>query len=176
MNRLKLFFGLWLLGASMGAQAYTFEFNRSELQQYVVEYFPFSQQTPFSRITYSNPSVVLNEKTNRIGLEVTARAEMPGMMPITGRGRIDGDLEYRRDTHQFYLHEPKISKVRFANADYKLTGTVQQMVDSISQQSLPVIFVYELKDNDLRQKMAGSVLKKVTVRQGKLLVDVDLNL
>ncbi|ALP53165.1 hypothetical protein Tel_08350 [Candidatus Tenderia electrophaga] len=163
-----------LCGASLSAHAYTLEFNRAELQQYVVDYFPLSQQTPFSRVTYSNPSVMLDEKTNRIGLEVTVRAEMPGMMAIAGRGQIDGDLEYRKETHQFYLHDPQINNIRFANADRQLTGTVQQMLSSISQQSLPMILVYELKDTELREKMARGVLKKVAVKRGKLYVDVDL--
>lgn len=176
MNRFKTCFILLLFfGTGFNAHAYTLEFNRAELQQYVVDYFPLSQQTPFSRITYSNPSVVLDEQTNRIGLEVTVRAEMPGMMAITGRGRIDGDLEYRKETHQFYLHDPKISNVRFADSDYQLAGTVQQLVNSISQQSLPMIFVYELKETDVREKMARSVLKNIIVRQGKLVVDVDLS-
>lgn len=176
MNRFKTCFILLLFsGAGFNAHAYTLEFNRAELQQYVVDYFPLSQQTPFSRITYFNPSVVLDEQTNRIGLEVTVRAEMPGMMAITGRGRIDGDLEYRKETHQFYLHDPKISNVRFADSDYQLAGTVQQLVNSISQQSLPMILVYELKETDMREKMARSVLKNIIVRRGKLVVDVDLS-
>lgn len=168
---LLLLFGL---GHSLAGHAYTLEFNRAELQQYVTAYFPLSQQTPFSRVTYSNPSVVLDENSNRIGLEVTVRAEMPGMMPVSGRGQIDGDLEYRRDTHQFYLHEPRISKVRFAESDYQLTGTLQQMINSLSQQGLPLILVYELKDEDLRQKMARGVLKGVTVNQGKLFLELSL--
>lgn len=175
MTRFKSLFILLLFsGAGFNAQAYTLEFNRAELQQYVVDYFPISQQTPFSRVTYSNPSVVLDAKTNRIGIEVTVRAEMPGMMAITGRGQIDGDLEYRKETHQFYLHDPRISNIRFANSDYQLADTVQQMVNSISQQSLPMILVYELKDSDLRRKMARGVLKDIAVKRGKLYVDVDL--
>lgn len=176
MNRSKFLVCLVLLSAvSINAHAFTFKFNRAELQQYVQDYFPFSQQTPFSRVIYSNPNVVLDEQSNRIGIEVTVRAEMPGMMPLAGRGQIDGRLEYRRETHQFYLHEPQISKVRFANAEHQLTGTVQQMINSVSQQSLPLIFVYELKDSDLREKMARSVLKNVRVRQGTLIVDTELS-
>lgn len=174
MSRFKTLITLLLCGASLSAHAYTLEFNRAELQQYVVDYFPLSQQTPFSLVTYSNPSVMLDEKTNRIGLEVTVRAEMPGMMAIAGRGQIDGDLEYRKETHQFYLHDPQINNIRFANADRQLTGTVQQVLSSISQQSLPMILVYELKDTELREKMARGVLKKVAVKRGKLYVDVDL--
>lgn len=175
MNKFKLFVAAFLLfGTSFAAHAYILEFNKAELQQYVKNYFPFSHLTPFSRVTYSKPTVVLDEKTNRIGLEVTVKAEIPGMMPITGRGQIDGDLEYRKETYQFYLHDPKITNVRFANTDYQLAGTIQQMVSTITQQSMPLIFVYELKDEDLREKMAKSVLKSVDVKRGKVYVDVEL--
>ncbi len=159
---------------SLDAAAYTVELSKGELQEYAEAYFPLQQVTPFSKLTYSKPSVVLNPKTNRIGLEVTVRAEMPGMIPVEGRGQIDGKLEYRNETNQFYLHEPKINNIRFANTDYQLTSTIQQMVSNVSQQALPVIFVYELKDQDLREKMAKSVLKSVTVQHGKLLLDVTL--
>ncbi len=175
MNKHKLFVTAFLLFfTSFSVHAYILEFNKAELQEYVKGYFPFSQLTPFSKVTYSKPIVVLDENTNRIGLEVTVKAEIPGMMPITGRGQIDGDLEYRKETHQFYLHDPKITNVRFANTDYQLTGTIQQMISSISQQGMPLIFVYELRDEDLRQKMAKSVLKSVDVKRGKVYVDVDL--
>lgn len=170
------FFSL-LLGMMfcLDAAAYTIELSRTDLQEYVDGYFPVQQVTPISKLTYSSPVVVLDPKTNRIGLEVTVKAEMPGMMPIAGRGQIDGDLEYRKETHQFYLHNPKVTNVRFANTDYQLTSTIQQIVSSIGQQSMPLILVYELKDEDLREKMAKSVLKSVAVKQGKLYVDVEMS-
>ena len=174
INRFRIVALLFGMLLSLQAAAYTVELSRGELQEYAEAYFPLQQATPFSKLTYSKPAVVLNPKTNRIGLEVTIRAEMPGMIPVEGRGQIDGKLEYRNETKQFYLHEPKLNKIRFANSDYQLANTVQQIVSNISQQALPVIFVYELKDKDLREKMAKSVLKSVTVQNGKLLLDVTL--
>lgn len=173
-QRIRIIIFLFGMLFSLGASAYTIELTKAELQGYASAYFPLHQVTPFSRLTYSKPAVVLNSQTNRIGLEVTVRAEMPGMLPIEGRGEINGKLEYRNETNQFYLHDPKLNNIRFANTDYQLTNTVQQIVSNISQQALPVIFVYELKDEDLREKMAKSVLKSVTVRNGKLLLDVTL--
>lgn len=174
IRRFRLIILLSGMLCSLGASAYTVELSKGELQSYVNAYFPLQQATPFSKLTYSKPAVVLNSQTNRIGLEVTVRAEMPGMIPVEGRGQIDGKLEYRNETNQFYLHDPKLNNIRFANTDYQLANTVQQIVSNISQQALPVIFVYELKDEDLREKMAKSVLKSVTVHNGKLLLDVAL--
>lgn len=175
MSKLKqAFIALALFTFSVNAFAFTLEFEKAELDRYVQDYFPINQLTPFSKVSYSNPSIVLNEKTNRIGLEVTVRAELPGMMAIAGRGQIDGKLEYRQQTHQFYLHDPKIKNVHFANTSYELANSVQQIINSMSQQTLPMIFVYELKDNDLRQKMAKSVLKSTHIQQGKLYLDVEL--
>ena len=174
INRFRFIALLFGMLFSLEAAAYTIELSKAELQEYADAYFPLQQATPFSKLTYSKPTVVLNPKTNRIGLEVTLRAEMPGMIPVEGRGQIDGELEYRNETKQFYLHDPKLNNIRFANTDYQLAKTIQQMVSNISQQALPVIFVYELKDEDLREKMAKSVLKSATVHNGKLVLDVTL--
>ncbi len=175
MSKLKqVFITLTLFIISLNASAYTLELSKTELERYAQAYFPITQQTPFSKVRYSSPKIVLDEKTNRIGLEVTVHAEMPGMMAIAGRGQIDGKLEYRQQSHQFYLHDPKIKNVRFANTSYELANSIQQMANSMSQQTLPMIFVYELKDNDLRQKMAKNVLKSARVQQGKLYLDMEL--
>jgi len=175
MSKLKqILFALTLFSISINASAYTLELSKAELERYAQAYFPITQQTPFSKVRYSSPKVVLDEKTNRIGLEVTVHAEMPGMIAIAGRGQIDGKLEYRQQSHQFYLHDPKLKNVRFANTSYELANSIQQMANSMSRQTLPMIFVYELKDHDLRQKMAKSVLKSATVHQGKLHLDMEL--
>ncbi len=175
MSKFKqILFVLALFSISINVSAYTLELSKAELEHYAQAYFPVTQQTPFSRVRYSSPKVVLDEKTNRIGLEVTVHAEMPGMMAIAGRGQIDGQLEYRQQSHQFYLHDPKLKNVRFANTSYELANSIQQLVNSMSQQTLPMIFVYELTDHDLRQKMAKSVLKSATVQQGKLHLEMDL--
>ncbi len=159
---------------SFNATAYSIELSKDDLQQQVSLYFPLVQATPLSKLTYSNPVVILNPNTNRIGLEVTIRIEVPGMLPVEGRGQIDGNLEYRQQTQQFYLHDPKLTNVRLANSSYELAGAVQQIVTNISQQSLPLILVYDLKDDDLRQKMVKSVMKSVTVKEGKVYLDLEL--
>lgn len=175
MSKLKqILLALTLFSIAINASAYTLELSKAELERYAQAYFPVTQQTPFSKVRYSSPKIVLDEKSNRIGLEVTVHAEIPGMMAIAGRGQIEGKLEYRQQSHQFYLHNPKLKNIRFANTNYELANSIQQMVNSMSQQTLPMIFVYELKDHDLRQKMAKSVLKSATVKQGKLYLDMEL--
>ena len=159
---------------SFNAAAYSIELSKDDLQQQVSLYFPLEQATPLSKLTYSNPVVILNPNTNRIGLEVTIRIEVPGMLAVEGRGQIDGNLEYRQQTQQFYLHDPKLTNVRLANSSYELAGAVQQIVTNISQQSLPLILVYDLKDDDLRQKMAKSVMKSVTVKEGRVYLELEL--
>ncbi len=159
---------------SFNAAAYSVELSKDDIQQQVNRYFPLEQATPLSKLSYSNPVVILNPSTNRIGLEVSIRIEVPGILPVEGRGQIDGNLEYRQQTQQFYLHDPKLTNVRFANSSHELASVVQQIVTNISQQSLPLILVYDLKDDDLRQKMAKSVMKAVRVKEGKIYLDLEL--
>ena len=170
-----LFITLFLFFAqSTVAMAYTVELTKAEVQEVVQGYFPVKHITPFVMLTAHDPKVSLEQKTGRLGLEFSVLANVPGILTGEGRGLIDGDLEYRHKTGEFYLRDPKIKSLKLYDMPPEITATVKLALQQLMKQSLPVILVYKLQDNDLKQKMAKSVLSSVTVRDGKLLLELSV--
>jgi len=159
---------------STAATAYTVELTRGEVQEVVSSYFPVKHITPFVMLTAHDPEVSLEQKTGRVGLEFSVLANVPGILTGEGRGLIDGDLEYRNKTGEFYLRDPKIKSLKLYDMPPEITATVKLALQQLMKQSLPLIIVYKLQDNDLRQRMAKSVLSSVRVREGKLLLELSV--
>jgi len=162
---------LYLMQCSV-AHAYTIELTRQQVQNAVDGYFPVKHITPFMMLTAHKPKVLLTQKSKRIGLEISVLANIPGVIIGEGRGLIDGDLEYRHQTGEFYLRDPKIKSLKLYDMPTEVTASVRLALQQLMRQSLPVMLVYKLQDNDLKQKMVKSVLSSVTVRNGKLFLEL----
>ncbi len=156
------------------AAAYTVELSKEEVQEAFAGYFPVKHITPFVMLTAHNPKVSLAQKDGRIGLEFSVLANVPGILTGEGRGFIDGDLEYRQQTGEFYLRDPKIKRLELYDMPAEITATVQLALQQLMRQSLPVILVYKLQESDMKQMMAKSVLSSVEVRRGKLLLELSV--
>jgi len=91
-----------------------------------------------------------------------------------GSGAIDGDLEYRQETGEFYLRDPKVRCLEIENLPSEAVMLLRQLLQEMAQQSLQLMLVYQLNDNDLRQRMARSVLQSVTVRNGKSILELEV--
>ncbi len=164
---------LYLMQCTVAA-AYTVELTRQQVQEAVDGYFPVKHITPLVMLTAHNPQVSLMQKSNRIGLEISVLANVPGILTGEGRGLIDGDLEYRHQTGEFYLRDPKIKSLELYDMPAEVTASVRLALQQLMRQSLPVMLVYKLQDNDLKQKMAKSVLSSVAVRKGKLILELSV--
>ncbi len=177
MKRFKSLSG-WLLASLFyllpppAAVAYTVELTRDQVQAAVEQYFPVEHATSYAALTLYRPVILLEKTSDRIGLEFTLLADVPGVMTRKGRGAIDGDLEYRQETGEFYLHDPKVRRVEVDDCPPDIAASIEEIVRELTRQAFPVILVYKLKDDDIGQKMAKRILSSVTVSSGKLLVEL----
>ena len=154
------------------AATYTLELTRDQVQTAVEHYFPVEHTTPYATVTLYRPLVFLDRASSRIGLELTLLADVPGVMAGKGQGAIDGDLEYRQETGEFYLRDPKIRRLDLEDFPPDVAASVQQTIQGLMRQSLPVILVYKLKDNDIGQRLTKQILSSVAVRNGKLVLEL----
>lgn len=150
------------------AAAYTVEMTKQQVQEVVEIYFPVERVTPFFTLHLYRPLVFLEQKSDRIGLAFSIVVNVSGNMEGKGQAAFDGDLEYRRQTGEFYLHDPQIRRLDVHDFPADMTESLQQALQEIMGQSLPVILVYKLKDDDIGQRMTKSILSSVVVRNGKL--------
>ena len=156
------------------AYAFTFEIKTEELNRHVHAYFPIFQNTAYSTLKLADPVVVLDSRNNKLGIEVTVSASVTGLGGYSGRGQLNGDLEYRRETYEFYLHNPKLKNVQFVDAKGNTLKVVHLIVDDINKLQLPFVFVYRLSDEDFRERMAKNALRSVVVTKDGLVVDIDM--
>jgi hypothetical protein len=154
------------------AEAFTIELTEQQVQEVVISYFPVEHITPLATLNVYRPLVFLDQKSNRIGLAFSILVDVPNIMKGEGQGAFDGDLEYRQETGEFYLHDPKIRRLDVQEFPTDIAVTLQQALQEIMGQSFPLILVYKLQDDDIAQRMAKSILSSVAVRKGKLIIEL----
>jgi len=166
--------GLLCFALNTTALAYSIELTEKEAQIAVEKYFPIEHVTAVATLELSRPAVYFEQWSNRIGLAVSVTTSMPGFIMAEGYGAIDGDLEYRQETGEFYLRDPKVRRLEIDNLPAEATTLLRQLLQEMAQQSLRLILVYQLNENDFRQRMARSVLQSVAVRNGKLILELEV--
>ena len=149
----------------------TLEISQRNLQTIAEQQFPISRETPFALVKFSNPQVILKEGSDRLGISLDISAEFPGQLSTSGQGQIDGELEYRADKGEFHLREPKMSALSLQGIAPEYNAMLQSLISEFARQSLPIIAVYRLDENQAQQAMIKRMLKSATVRNGKLLVE-----
>ena len=163
---------LFFLMQCTDVAAYTVELTKQQVQDAVERYFPIEHVTPFATLNLYRPIVFLEKNSSRIGLGFSISVDVPGIMTGKGQGSIDGELEYRQETGEFYLHDPKIRRLDLHDFPADIASSIQQALHELMRYSLPVILVYKLKDDDIGQRMTKSILSSVSVRNGKIILEL----
>jgi hypothetical protein len=150
----------------------TLSFTREDLQQRVAAKFPFDQKLLFITVTYSNPSLTLNDGSDRIGIGLDAVAKLDGDRLVQGSIAGDWMIRYEPAHGEFYFDDPQIERFDIKGLSPSTQEMVARVAKPLIQEYLRRVPVYRLKPGDLRQDLARSVLKSVTVKRGKLYVVV----
>lgn len=161
-----------LFSAALGAT--TMEFTQAELQARVAPQFPMQRSLLGAAINFTEPLVYLSETENRIGVEVTVSVAMSDTLKGTGRGMTDGTLVYKPETGQFVLTEPRLRNLKIDNIPAAQQARVRETIDWVARNALAGIVVYQLGDKDFREKMARQMLKSMQVKNGKLVVELEM--
>ncbi len=147
---------------------YTLELTREQLQQAVQAKMPVKVEKMFATLVLSNPVVVLQENSDRLGMETDLLFTVAGSNPTKGHGTIDGNIVFDKVKGEFHLVNPKVQSLKVAGMAPQVQETLRQLADTAAQQALASKPVYTLDDKDLKQKLAKAVLKSVAVINGKL--------
>lgn len=82
-SRLQLAALIYLFLLSPPAMAFTKELTVDELQTHINSKFPIEKRTPLVTVNLSDPIVILEDQSDRIGITLTVSALGPGN--ISGR-------------------------------------------------------------------------------------------
>lgn len=163
---------LFLLLSSQLASAfsYTLEIAEGELQEKVSKMMPLKLKKYFITIILTEPKINLLKDNNKIGIFTHIEVKAPGGIKGTGKVSIVGSLSYDSKNNGFFLKNPIIEKLEIN----KIPDKYMPKIRSISQKGISKLLtkrpVYRLKDDNLKHKLAKSVLKSVSVNNEKLFV------
>lgn len=148
-----------------------FTFTKPELQQKIKKAFPLEKQILIAKLSLNDPEVLLNPSSDRIGLGMTASANI-GPLAFPGRIDLDGKLRYDGPSGAFFLDEPTVTKMDFENLPKDQEPTIREAATAILRATLPSVPLYKLETKT--EKTAKLLIRKVQVKEGKLLVDMGL--
>lgn len=161
-----------LFSASLGAT--TLEFSQADLQNRVGPQFPIQRSVLGIAVNFTDPLVFLSENENRIGVELTISVTASNTLKGKGRGMTDGTLVYKPATGQFVLTEPRLRNLKVENIPQEQQARVRETIDWVARNALSEIVVHQLTDKDFHEKMAKQMLKSIAVKNGKLVVELEM--
>ena len=174
MNSLVGAFGVIVALLSTPLDATVLEFTQADLQARVGPQFPMQRNLLGIAVTFADPLVLLSETENRIGVELTVSVAVSETIKGRGRGMTDGVLVYKPAAGQFVLTEPRLRNLKVENIPQEQQARVRETIDWVARNALAEIVVYQLTDKDLREKMAKRMLRSVEVKNGKLVVELEM--
>jgi hypothetical protein len=150
------------------AFSYTIKISEAELQAKVLAMMPMEKTAFFITVILSSPKVDLTNGNNEIGIFAQVEVKMLGSIKGSGEVKIIGTLSYEAEKTAFFLHNPKITGLEIKNAAEKVTLSIKKVVEIAARKILATRPIYTLSDDNLKHKLAKSVLKSIKVENEKL--------
>lgn len=175
MKKIILSAILTLLSHNVWAYNYTVELTQQQLQQQLAAMMPVEKEAFFVKVVLSEPRIDLLEGSNELGVFTNIKLVAPGGVEGTGRARITGTISYKKQDGSFYLHNPKLTQLEIDQIPSQYHAKVQELGQFALDNSVSHRPLFTLSDDDMKQKMAKSVLQSVTVNSGKLIIVLNVN-
>lgn len=161
--------GILLCGASLPARA-TLVTGLSDIQiQNVLEnYFPLNEYAASARVSLHKPQVRLQKENENIVLIIPMVAKVTGGAAHNGHVTIEVKLAYKAPTGGLYFSQPHIQQFEMPGVDKKMLAELQGIVESMAENSLPVVRIYTVKEHELNHSLSKSTLKSSVIADGRL--------
>ena len=149
-------------------------FTHDELQKRVEKEFPLKRKKSLLKVEFSDPAVLLEEGSSRIGIRLSIRCSLAGLTSFSGVMEADGQIEYRPETGRFAIANGRLTNVDLNDVPKKYEETIEAVAAAVATTHLSTFTVYELKQDDFKQSLARLILKSVSVEDGAVVVVVGL--
>ncbi len=165
---------LFLMASTQLAMAfsYTLEISEEELQEKVSNMMPLEKKKYFVTVILSNPEVSLANGNNEIGVFSHVKVIAPGGIQGSGKVKITGSLRYDADKGEFFFNDPQIVNLEVGDVPEKYLPNIKNIAQSVVGKVLATRPVYKLKDDNLKHKLAKSVLQSIKIENSRLLVEL----
>ena len=174
MSRIALVMLLMLSATAGWAFDYKVEVTQDQLQQQIIKMMPVTQEKMLVTVTLSDPVLELGIEGNKLGMSSNIGISAPGGIKGTGRAKIIGNISYKKQTGELFFYNPTITQIEIDQIPSEFHSNVKELAQYALSSAIKNKPIYQLRDDDPRQKMAKSMLKSVEVVPGKILVTLDV--
>lgn len=191
LSRYRFLFFVWPLLTTGCAKSlsHTFTVSKETVQKKLNEKFPLSPgqqdgEEAALQITLSDPVVLLEDGRDQIGVRVNLVVEPPQREPrgplrppplpkprLTGTATVFATITYDADAKALRLGDPKITALQIDQLPDKLESVLRRLAEKalaqkLAEQPIP------LGNTTALDKVARTFLKAVTIKDGKILVEI----
>ena len=154
----------------VSALDYTQEITEQEIQEKVSAFMPVVKKKYFVTVKISDPKIDLIKETDEVGILANIDASAPGGIKGSGEVMIQGSLDYDPKKGEFYFKNPKIVSLKIDQVPADFIPDIQALAQTALSKALATYPVYKFKDDDLKHRLAKSVLKSLKVQNEKLVI------
>ncbi len=153
---------------------YTLEFSEPELQEKISAMMPVTKQTMMATIVVDQAKLELVEGSDKLAIAAKLNATLLGGLKATGDVKIQGTLTYNAKEGAFYLQSPEIIELIINEIPPRFHDQIKQLAQKGMAKKLSDQPVYKLKDDDMKQNLAKSMLKSLQVKNKTLVATLGL--
>lgn len=146
--------------------------DRADLQRRIDRIFPITREDVLVTVQLQHPQVILTENSDRIGLRLQIDATAADQFSVSGLVRVDGVLRFKSKTGEFYLDDASVEELKLDNVAPVFQNQIRQIADGAVRDLLQDQPIYVLGQMGESPRIMGSELKSVTVRNGKLILEL----
>ena len=173
MLRRALCLGLVLLALGC-KRTVTVEVERGEIQRRLAAKFPIQKPVLLGTVTFENPNVILHEGSDRIGVELDVRLQMPLVPQYSGKLALNGKPAYRPAEKAFYLEQAALERLDLAGVPLAQVENLRGPTEIVARAALDYVPVYQFEQRNWKEVSAEHVLREVRVQDGKLYATLGL--
>ncbi|HED35710.1 MAG TPA: DUF1439 domain-containing protein [Gammaproteobacteria bacterium] len=168
----RILLAIFLMASTQLAMAfsYTLEISEQDLQEKISKMMPMEKKKYFVTVILSSPEVSLADGNNEIGVFSHVKVIAPGGIQGTGKVSITGSLRYDSDKGEFFFNHPEIVSLEVDDVPEKYLPNIKNIAQSVVGKVLATRPVYKFKDDNLKHKLAKSVLESIKIENRKLFV------
>lgn len=139
-----------------------------EIERELSKSFPVKSTISVLNIELSDPRVVLQPGSDRIGLKLTAAASV-AVIRATGSVTVSGKLRYRPEDGQFFLDEPEVTSLALPGLPETQQPIVLETVNTAVRATLPTVPIHKLEEGGQRL-----FLRAMRVEDGQVIAELGL--
>jgi len=148
--------------------------DRAALQRRIERMFPIVREDELIKVRLHHPQVILTEHSDRIGLRLQIDTAAAGQFSVSGSTLVDGMLRFASDSGEFFLDDASVEELQIDGVPSLYLSQIQQLADGVVRDLLQDQPIYTLGQRGEAKRIMGSEIKKVSVHDGKLIVELEM--